>query len=210
MARTEYITRSTTAQKLQTPRRSAEPVVVDEEEKQPKLSTAPDVDDESELLIPEPVSTASSKPADEAASMTTTHSTPEKPTTIKKIILHLPPPPVLTALQILPVDTIISDMTAANGGIPPCSAEILVEAIKWFKHAYRTALSPRVVRSAAEQILEQLDTVMSGNPAYRHNIPRGMAYERLEVQRKFLRAIIHIHCGMLNDLEVFDMIVARD
>lgn len=83
MARTEYITRSTTAQKLQTPRRSAEPVVVDEEEKQPKLSTAPDVDDESELLIPEPVSTASSKPADEAASTTTTHSNPEKPTIIK-------------------------------------------------------------------------------------------------------------------------------
>lgn len=94
-------------------------------------------------------------------------------------------------------------MTDANGGIPPLAAEILAEAIKWFKHAYRTGTSPRVVRSAAERILEQLDAVILGNPAYRHNIPRGMAYERLQVQSKFLRAIIHIHCGMLNDLGTY-------
>ncbi|KAL0468485.1 hypothetical protein QR685DRAFT_555644 [Neurospora intermedia] len=211
MARTEYITRSPTAQKLQNSRRSAEPVVVDDEGKQTKLATAPDVDDESELLPPESVSTTSSKPADEAASTTTgTHSTPKKPTTIKKIILHLPPPPVLAALEILPVDSIISDMTDAKGGIPPLAPEILAGAIKWFKHAYRTGTSPRVVRSAAERILEQLDAVILGNPAYRHNIPRVMAYERLQVQSKFLRAIIYIHCGMLNDLEVFNMIVARE
>lgn len=83
MARTEYITRSTTAQKLQNPRQPAEPVVLDDEGKQSKLAKAPEVDDESESLLPEPVFTASSKPADEAASTTTNHSTSEKPATIK-------------------------------------------------------------------------------------------------------------------------------
>ncbi|KAK3347646.1 hypothetical protein B0H65DRAFT_538357 [Neurospora tetraspora] len=206
MARTKYTTRSATATKARG--QKLEEVAVDNAKVAIAEENVAADEDESWLLLPEPVSATIAKPADK---VTPNAITPGKTAVkAKKIILHLPPARVLHHLQILPVDVIISDMTDANGGIPPSSAEILAEAVKWFKHAYRTGTSPAVVRSAAQTILERLDTVIKGNPAYMHNIPRGMAYERLELQRKFLRAIIQIHCGMLGSLEVFDMIVARD
>ena len=89
-------------------------------------------------------------------------------------------------------------MTKANGGIPPSSAEILAEAVKWFKKAYRAGTDVAVIKFAAQDILGRLDTITKGNTRYMHNKPRGKAYERLELQRKFLRAILQINCGMLN------------
>ncbi|KAJ4385012.1 hypothetical protein N0V85_008334 [Neurospora sp. IMI 360204] len=200
MARTGYTTRSAAAAKARN--QKLEEVAVNNSKVDVAEENVAANDDESWLLLPEPVSATIAMSADKA---TPNAVTPGKTAVkAKKIILHLPPARVLHHLQILPVDVIVSDMTDANGGIPPSAAEILAEALRWFKQAYRTGTSPAVVRSAAHQILEQLDGIIKGNPAYMHNIPRGMAYERLEVQRKFLHTIIQIHC------EVFDMIVARN
>lgn len=93
-------------------------------------------------------------------------------------------------------------MTDANGGVPPLMPEIRAEAVRWFKQAYRAGIRVEIVRNAAQIIMERLNTVIKGNPAYIHNRPRGKGYERLELQRKFLRAILEIKCRMFTSLQL--------
>ncbi|KAK3388639.1 hypothetical protein B0T20DRAFT_364423 [Sordaria brevicollis] len=159
---------------------------------------------ESTLLLPEPKSRAKANPTKTGAAAKNAQTEPK---TIKKIILHLPPARVQTQMDILPVDTIMSDMVDANGGVSPSVGEIEAEAINWFKHAYRTGTRVEVVKAAAQAIIGRLDSVISGNPGYMHNQPHGQAYERLELQRMFLRVILRAECGALTSLALFSFVL---
>ncbi|KAK1776562.1 hypothetical protein QBC45DRAFT_332694 [Copromyces sp. CBS 386.78] len=180
MARNGSMTPSVAAVKAQS--QKPEEVVVDDA-KVAVAGTNVAADVESGLLLPEPVSATIAKPADkDNPNFVAGGKTAVKG---KKIILHLPSARVRSLMSIIPVDIIIQEIVDARRGKAPTSDQIFPQAVSWFEH---------------------LDDVIKGKPGYSHNAPRGKAYERLELQRRFLRALRKVQCDMIISQKVFDTI----
>ncbi|KAK3388640.1 hypothetical protein B0T20DRAFT_484209 [Sordaria brevicollis] len=196
MARKKFTTRKPAApSQAQPPESIGQPIA----EKDVEKASSSEVDDSTEnssVLVPEPAKITVG-PVNEAPTVSSPAIKGSKSVKHRKkrIILHFPPARVLRQLDILPVDAIMSDMTDSNGGVPPFNHKIRAEAVRWFKQAYRAGTRIESVRNAAQVILDRLDTVIAGNPAYIHNKPSGEGLERLELQREFVLAILDIRCA---------------
>ncbi|KAK3388641.1 hypothetical protein B0T20DRAFT_484211 [Sordaria brevicollis] len=147
--------------------------------------------------------TKGSKLNGKAESTTTTGHSHEKHQApkAKRIILRMTPGRIIYHQGILPVDTIMEDMTNDSGGIPPSQEAIRARAVDYMKDAYRAGTEMKVIRAAAEQILRHRDEMIRGDPMKPHSRPRGKGLRRLELQRSFLQCILDIRC------EVFEFML---